>query len=78
MQRYLAYKEVGVKEVLVDDGVKIFKMEMAELDKIVENGDEYECNDGEKERFVKALPSNFFEALGYQPLTLSKLYRNIR
>jgi hypothetical protein len=78
MHRYYAYKKVGIKEILVTDGTKTFNMDITELDKIVENGDEYEYNDHEKERFVKALPSNFFEALGYQPLTLSKLYRNIR
>jgi hypothetical protein len=78
MQRYLAYKRINAKEVLVNDGTKTFNIEMEEMNKIVEEGDEYEYDDNQKEILLKALPTNFFVALGCEPLQLASLIRRLR
>lgn len=78
LNRFLAYKRLGVQEIPVHDGTKLFTMKVEELDEILKTDDEYEYDDSEKERLLNLLPNNLFVSLGYQPLTLSQLIRPAR
>ncbi len=73
VHKFQAYKKLNFQEVPVYDGTKIFNMNVQEIDKILDDGDEYEYKDEDKGLFLEVLPKNFFVALGYQPLTYSLL-----
>lgn len=76
--KFQAYKKLGFQEVSVYDGTKTFNMNIEDLEKIMDEEDEYEYTDEDKGRILKLLPKNFFVALGYQPLTYSLLMRRPR
>lgn len=78
LHRFLAYKKLGFQEVLVYDGTKTFNMSIEEIDKILDEDYEYEYEDKDKSKFLEVLPKNFFNALGYEPLTYSLLLRRPR